>query len=566
MPHPMFARAYTRELEALWSGLARVSARFPRLEHVLQRDADPRMQRLVQGAAYLFAQVREKLGDELPEVGDALVTRALPGVLRGLPSATVVELGASAAARRVAVVPAGSTLLVRKGRDTLRFTSAWDCTVHPLRVAGTSVVRDATGAQRFEIAVRGAGTLEATVPGELTLFFGHPDRKLSLAIARALALAPEVRLRASRRGRLPVETTVRAAIRVRGLDAADRVYPGRSERFRSSTLLRELAVFPEKHAFVTLQLPPRFREEIGEHETLALEVDLPFAVAGAELLDATHVRTCCVPMVNVFGADTGVLRGVRAPTLPLRSAEVPHAEPYEVERVVLDPGVPAETVVPSWEHDFVDGTGTILHRVLRRRASHGEGAEWSVAFLGERSFQEPVPLRPVRVEFLASDGARTSGLGIGDVTGTVGGVTAVNVTRVTQAVLPASDREIAWRSSAHARMAAGTLADLGHLRAFLEVNDPLRLVSPETLQASAHERVHRLDADGDLQWGDHYRIDLDGESLGGVGAVHVLAHALHAALAERTELSRFVTLDVHDGDQTVRRPACTGERAPFPFG
>lgn len=569
MQHAMFTDHYTRELEALWSGLLRVASGRPQIEPFLRRDADPRMQRLVQGAAYLLAHVRTRVDDELPELGEPIVARALPGVLRPIPSVTVLELGASAASRRRGRVPAGAVVTAPRDEGAVRFSTSWPAEIHPLVTQRLEVRRDARGLQKVSVALAGPSALDGAIPEELTLYVCHADRRLALDFARAMAEASDVSVRAERRGQPPAIARLAEGFHVRGLTADDAVLPGRRERFESSTLLRELAVFPEKHAFVDVRLPRAFVLEAAAYGTLVFEIELPWAVDGAERLTAADLKTCCVPAANVYPADTGVVRATPgAPSVAVRSQEIVGARPYEVTAVTLDPGTSSETRVASWEHDLAHADGVPAYRVERARDPADGDADWSIRFVSTRTFDEPVPSRPLRVDFSATDGRSTSGLGRGDVRGAIAGAEASNVSRVTEPIAIAADREIPWRTSAYARMGGPTLARA--IVEFVRICDPTgNGAIARHLRGCRHARVHRLDADGDLQWGDHYTLDVAarGPEGCGLGVAHALAVALHAAFVERTDLSRTVTLALVDGSTPLVNIAPReGSRAPFPFG
>lgn len=567
--HPeMFSTHYARELEALWSSLLRVAAGHPSAEPLLRRDADSRMQRLVQGAAFLFAHVRERVNDELPELGEPIVARALPGLLRPVPSLTVLELGASVASRRRGRIEAGALVTVPRDTGVVRFSTSWPTEVHPLVTRRLEVKRDARGLQRVTFVLAGPGALDGAIPEELTVFVRHADTRLALDLARAIAEAKSVTVRAERRGHPPLTARLLEGFSVRGLTPEDRVLPGRQERFGSSTLLRELAAFPEKHAFVSVRLPRSFVLEAAPYDALVFEIELPWTVDGAERLTPDDLKTCCVPAANVYATDSGVVRApAGTPSLPVRSQEIAGARPYEVSAVVLEPGTPRETAAASWEHDLVRGNAP-AHRVERGRDPGDGSADWSVRFLSERAFHEPVPAGTLRIDFLATDGRATSGLGYGDVRGTIAGAEVANVSRVTEPLPVADGRESAWRTSAYARMGAPTLAR--EVVEFLRISDPSgRGVLAAHVRGCTHRRVHRLDAEGDLHWGDHYTLDVAASDRSGcgLGLAYALATTLHLAFVERTDLSRTVTLTLVDGSTTLMTTAPRdGARAPFPFG
>ncbi len=86
---------YNAELAYLREQGAEFAARFPKVAARLQLEAgkcaDPHVERLLEGVAFLTARVRRKIDDEFPEITDALLGVLYPHYQRPLPSMTVVQ-------------------------------------------------------------------------------------------------------------------------------------------------------------------------------------------------------------------------------------------------------------------------------------------------------------------------------------------------------------------------------------------------------------------------------------------------------------------------------------------
>jgi type VI secretion system protein ImpG len=83
---------YTRELIKLRRGTKSFSQDHPALAPQLANDAtDPDVERLLEGFAYLTAQLQEKLDDEFPQIIHALTEVFFPRYLRPVPCSTMVQ-------------------------------------------------------------------------------------------------------------------------------------------------------------------------------------------------------------------------------------------------------------------------------------------------------------------------------------------------------------------------------------------------------------------------------------------------------------------------------------------
>ena len=87
---------YARELAILRTLAADFAQRHPKVAGRLSlgRDdsQDPHVERLLQGVAFLAADVQKRLDDDFPELTDALLDLLYPHYLRPVPSMTIVEM------------------------------------------------------------------------------------------------------------------------------------------------------------------------------------------------------------------------------------------------------------------------------------------------------------------------------------------------------------------------------------------------------------------------------------------------------------------------------------------
>jgi type VI protein secretion system component VasA len=172
-------------------------------------------------------------------------------------------------------------------------------------------------------------------------------------------------------------------------------------------------------------------------------------------------------------------------------------------------------------------------------------------------------------EVLASDGALTAGLGLGDLGGVREGGT--NIARVTPSRRAVLGENHAWRLSAYARMAAGRLARRAHLSELLRLHDLFGRqdeavwIPRPTVLAATHEQEHEL-VGGMFAWGDHYSLDVEPAGCTD-GALWLVGELLARALAERTEALRFARVSLSKrGAPFAEYPARQGVRLPFPLG
>ena len=105
----MFNKYYQDELTFLREMGAEFARANPKIANLLSdRSADPDVERLLEGFAFLAARLRQKLDDELPEVTHGLIGLLWPHYLRPVPAMSILEFQpVLQALRQTLTVPRG---------------------------------------------------------------------------------------------------------------------------------------------------------------------------------------------------------------------------------------------------------------------------------------------------------------------------------------------------------------------------------------------------------------------------------------------------------------------------
>src|SRR4030042_1552847 len=104
----MFNRYYQEELAHLKEVGADFARAHPALAPMLSGpSADPDVERLLEGVAYLTALLRQKLDDEFPEIVHDLMHLIWPHYLRPVPSTTLITFSPKQTLKQSLKIPAG---------------------------------------------------------------------------------------------------------------------------------------------------------------------------------------------------------------------------------------------------------------------------------------------------------------------------------------------------------------------------------------------------------------------------------------------------------------------------
>ena len=356
--------AYLRELGAEFAGkYPKVAARL-----MLEADkcADPHVERLLEGFAFLAARVRRKIDDEFPEITDALLGVLYPHFQRPLPSMTVVQLQPGpdpAKLAKGATVPRGARLLSRavKGMPC-QFRTAYPVTLWPVEVAAARLDPDrvtvpgkpAQAVALLQLSLRcAAGTTFAQLGIDRLRLHLDGEGPLPFALYEALcnnACRVVVQGKAAY-GRSEAVTLPDDAIRPVGFARDEGMfdYPARS--FPGYRLIQEYFAFPEKFLFVDLTgLKCLAARMIGDAVEVLIFLDRAPRVDRP--VQAENFRLGCTPAVNLFGTVCEPIRLDRAQYEYRVVPDVHHplaAEVYSVDEVT---GTSAFLDEPAWYEPF----------------------------------------------------------------------------------------------------------------------------------------------------------------------------------------------------------------------
>jgi len=132
---------YYRNERALLGELAdRFAGNHPNLAPLVGGSmADPGVERLLEGTAFLNALLRRKLDDDIPEFINEIITSVQPEHMRPVPAATIIAFTPKEGLTRIQVIPAGSEVQSVPVQGTrIRFRTCYDVTVHPLSLLDAS--------------------------------------------------------------------------------------------------------------------------------------------------------------------------------------------------------------------------------------------------------------------------------------------------------------------------------------------------------------------------------------------------------------------------------------------
>jgi type VI secretion system protein ImpG len=321
---PRLLTLYNKELQHLREMGAEFAREFPKVAARLGMDgmevADPYVERLLEGAAFLAARVQLKLDAEFPRFTQRLLEIVYRSYLAPTPAMAIAQLQPQLTEGNLArgvTVARGSAMRtqLQRGQDTAcEFRTAHDVTLWPLEVAAAEyflhapdlplvrspVARSIRAGLRLKLRVTAGLRFTDLALDRLRFFLGGTEevafKLYELCAGHCLGgmvLSP---------ARPAPWTHDVAAEDIRGVGFADdeALLPVPASGFAGHRLLAEYFTFAQRFLFIELG---NLREAVRREQGNELEIVLLFSRADSSLVgrvDASNAQLFCTPAVNLF--------------------------------------------------------------------------------------------------------------------------------------------------------------------------------------------------------------------------------------------------------------------------
>jgi len=334
---PRLLRYYNQELQHVRDMGAEFARDFPKIAGRLGMEglecADPYVERLLEGFAFLAARVQLKIDAEFPRFTQHLLEMVYPRYLAPLPSMAVVQLQPDLREPALAtgvVVPREAALHSMVGRDTsvsCEFRLANAVPLWPLELTEAKILEGpaALGAIGVRPGSESRSALRLTFRctagiqarqltlDELSLYLVGADQLPAELYAHIMANGTQVLVRGVSPSALSL-TLGRDAIQRMGYDDDESLLPPARRQFSGYRLLQEYFAFPQRFLFIRLVGLRRGLQQItGDRFELVVLFDHGSANLEAAV-GADNFRLFCGAAINLF--------------------------PRNADRIHLEPGVP----------------------------------------------------------------------------------------------------------------------------------------------------------------------------------------------------------------------------------
>jgi type VI secretion system protein ImpG len=367
---PRLLRLYEQELAFMRDMGTEFAAEFPKIAGRLDLGslevADPYVERLLEGFAFLTARVQLKMEAEFPTFTQSMLQMVYPHYLAPTPAMAVVQFQPDAGLRTMpqgVLIPAQTelrSLLGTEDQTNCEFRTGHAVHLLPVSLAEAEYIaspaavaalglpeqKSARAAIRLRLRATGQDPFSKILLEQLTFFMGGPETARARLYQQFVADVVSVYVRPATRpvpwqDRLPAQ-----AIEAVGFAAEEALLPRLPQSFDGYRLLQEYYAMPERFLFVSLGGLDRAAARCGEQELEIILLLSRSEPALAASFGPDHLPLFCTPAINLF---------------PRRSDRVT-LSPREVEHLIVpDRMRPLDFevfAVQSVEGHSADGGGT----------------------------------------------------------------------------------------------------------------------------------------------------------------------------------------------------------------
>ena len=619
---PRLMAHYEAELTFLRDMGVEFAHEFPKVAQRLDLSntevADPFVERMLEGFAFLTARIQLKMEAEFPTFTQSLLNMVYPHYAAPTPSMAVVEVTANDTLRSTpagVVLPAGTelrSLLGTEDQTNCVFRTAHAVHLLPMDLteaeyigAGAAVAAlGLPGSARAKAAIRLRLRSHGGVPftkialERLSLYLGGPEQARMRLYEQLAAHVIGIVARPTERP-VPWQEAVRpGALQPAGFEPEEAMLPALPQSFDGYRLLQEYYALPERFLFFTLDGLDRAAIRCTGPE-LEVVVLLDRAEPSLASMGPEHLRLHCTPAVNLFPkrSDRVNLDSTRDEHLVIPDRMRPLD--YEVFAIIGMEGFPADGGPSQAFFPFYAATDLsrnpghrsyymtrrqphMLSSRARQRGPRSSylGHDLFVSLVDADSTPSDASLRQLGLDLLCTNRDLPLSMPVNkqhtDFTVAVNApVAAIRCLVGPTAPRPCrGDGELAWRFISHLGLNYLSLTDTDAVQGAAALRELLRLYVPANdtramrqlegvLSVASEPVVRRLPGPGPacVGRGLQVRLAIDDAPFGGAGGI-VLAAVLDRFFAKYVSINAFTETVMSSPDRgpVMRWPLRFGRR------
>jgi len=568
---------YQNELEKLREQAVEFSQAYPTIAPQLaQASTDPDVERILEGVAYLSAQIRQKIDDDFPEFAQGLLKQIFPHYLRPVPSATIVQFSPKDILKNNVKVPKGTFMdSTEVDGVSCRFSTAFDLNVWPLSVTDVRQAESSTGKKSIEVNFAMSGLSVSKMDTDsLQLHLGG-DYHGAVELFYVLMNCVE-KIELDYSGAAKPVNAKNIELTPVGFDDDQNLigFPGNA--FPSYRLIQEYFILKEKFLFINLE---NIKQYLGQITASAFTIrfHLKESVTVLPKLSRERFILHATPAVNLFKRDAESMlndhKRSEYKLRPLRN-QGNNFQIYSVDKVV------GQSRRSGTQTDYSDiglanpDLNTRPVYQLSHKAVENEGTQVFISFSYPRDFNL-TNQETLAIELTCSNGDYPSKLKPGDISKPTSStselMTFSNIIQPSDHQNVPTGSSMLWRLLSHLSLNYLSLADTDNLKALLglyifssNTGNRLEIANRKRIEGVLKITVKPCDEllKGIPMRGQKINVRVNPANFAGLGDMYLFGVLLDRLFASFASINCFTRFSLTD-DATEEKyywPARIGDR------
>jgi type VI secretion system protein ImpG len=568
---------YQAELEKLREQAVEFSQAYPTIAPQLaQASTDPDVERILEGVAFLSAQIRQKIDDDFPEFAQGLLKQIFPHYLRPIPSATVIKFTPKDIMKNHVKVPKGTFMdSIEIDGVSCRFSTAFDIDVWPLSVTNVRQNESSKGKKSIEIDFSMNGLSISAITNEtLRLHLGgdyHGAVELFYLLMNCVdyieiqQAGSEKAVRAENINILPV-----------GFEADESLIDFPSNSFPAYRLIQEYFILKEKFLFIDLANIKKYLTKISSN-AFTIKFFLSEVVTKLPKLGNNRFVLHATPAVNLFKRDAeSMLNDHKRSEYRLRPLRYTNNnyQIYSVDKVTgQNRRSGSQTDYSEIGLANPDLNDKPVYQINHRQVDN-EGAQVFISF----SYPKNMNLtnqETLAIELTCSNGDHPSKLKPGEISKSTSStsdlMTFENIIQPSEHQNVPSGSSMLWRLLSHLSLNYLSLADTDNLKALLGLYI-FSSNSGNTLEVANRKRIEGLSKitvtacdrliSGVPMRGQSINVCVNPANYAGIGDMYLFGVLLDRLLSSFASINCFTEFSLTDETTEIvyNWPIRTGDR------
>ncbi|AGF79237.1 type VI secretion protein, VC_A0110 family [Desulfocapsa sulfexigens DSM 10523] len=574
----MLNHYYLQELAALRDLGAEFAETHPSIASMLSgSSADPDVERLLEGVAFLTGLIREKLDDDFPEIIHDLIHLIWPHYLRPLPSAAIVAFQPKSSLKQALKIKKGVQLAsVPVAGTTCLFQTCFDVEVQPIAITDVAFVETPGMASSIRVTLQTKGGALNNLQLKNLQF--HLAGDYSSASDKYFILRHYLRRIIIKAKDQDSEFSLtKEHLQPVGFNMADGVLPYPGNSFPGYRILQEYFTLPENFLFLNLTgLEKWFNRGEGTQFEIIFELnDIPFQIPRIRTKDFILFAT---PVLNLFKHEADPVRlDHRMSEYRVRPAasNLTHFQVYSVDRVTgYIQGTATAREYQHFDHFNRNGASGPVYNTSKRKSPSRRVTDTYISVSYPKKDGPPLP-ETLSIELTCTNGDLPDSIQVGDISqptsSTPEFITFSNISPPTSGAQPPLEKNLLWRLLGHLSLNYTSLADIKNLKTLLglylfpDTKDRTTLLANQKridgLQKISSTPGDRL-VNGLMMRGREIHMEARYDHFASQGDLYLFASILNEFLAVYSTFNSFTRFTLKESlrGEIISWPARIGER------